>query len=506
MGLKKLKLLLALSVLCLVCVVSEAYFKGYIKFEYTKENSKDITENLVSKSTQKPENTETAVKVTKPNSSQKVRILIMSGNFASYYHGRVKLTCNSEFTVTTGKKITKYKAGKEVFFTMPKKSAKQKKFTVKSVNGQGIKILSFKRQDIHPVYRGMIEIRRYKKGFLIVNELPLEQYLYAVVPSEIPAESSMEALKAQAVCARSYAYNQIGEKRYTAYGADLDDSVACQVYNNIPEDKRSTRAVDETCGQVVTMNGKIIITYYFSTSWGCTADGKDVWNTSKEVPYLLGSLQLRKKGIGNNDTIDLSSENAFKSFLNSDNYTTYDSDGDWYRWHITLNSVNLSKRINAALHNCYLSNKSLVLTQSKNGKYVQKPLKNIGKVKKLRIEKREKSGLVTELVIVGTGNVVKVRTQYNIRKVLAPIREKINIKNGKSLSSYLMLPSAAFYVDAKQSKKNTIFKIIGGGFGHGTGLSQTGAVAMAESGESYKTILEHYFKGTNIQDVRQVLK
>lgn len=368
--------------------------------------------------------------------------------------------------------------------------------------------MSLKRQNINPTYRGTIEVKWTKKGFLIVNELPLEQYLYAVVPSEMPTESNMEALKAQAVCARSYAYNQIQEKRYKAYNADLDDSTACQVYNNIPEDKRSQRAVDETYGQVVARKGEIIVAYYFATSWGCTADGKDVWNTPEEVPYLKGAMQLRKKEVsqGADIDLDLSDENIFRNFIDSDSYKTYDSGDDWYRWNLTLDSASLSNRIDSALYNCYLSNKALVLTQNKSGKYASKPLKSIGRIKKLRVEKREESGLVTELVIVGTNNVVKVCTQYNIRKVLAPVHERISRNGGTSVDSYSLLPSAAFYIDTKQNKKRISFKITGGGFGHGAGLSQTGAEAMAQSGESYETILKHYFQGTKVQDVKRVLK
>ncbi len=534
MSKKKLKLLLMLSVLCLICVVSEAYLKGYITLKSVKkETSQNIVENENTpipkitdkpvitqepegtekpkitqkpKVTQKPESTKQPVKVIKQGTSRNVRILIMSDDFGSYYHNKVELSCDSAFTIATGSKTTNYKAGKKVSFNLSKKNVKKKKFTVSSSSRTGIKMLSFKRRNIHPVYRGIMEIKWTKKGFIIINELPLEQYLYAVVPSEMPTESNIEALKAQAVCARSYAYNQIKEERYKAYNADLDDSTACQVYNNIPEDRRSRQAVDETYGQVVTRKGEIIVAYYFATSWGCTADGKDVWNTPEEVPYLKGAMQIRKKEVSEDTAINLSEENIFRNFIDSNSYKTYDSGDDWYRWNVTLDSVSLSNRIDSALYNCYLSNKSLVLTQNKNGKYVSKPLRSIGKIKKLRVEKREESGLVTELVIVGTGNVVKVCTQYNIRKVLAPVHEKINRNGSTNVSSYSLLPSAAFYIDTKQSKKRIYFNITGGGFGHGAGLSQTGAEAMAQSGDNYETILKHYFQGTKVQNIKQVLK
>ena len=67
-----------------------------------------------------------------------------------------------------------------------------------------------------------------------------------------------------------------------------------------------------------------------------------------------------------------------------------------------------------------------------------------------------------------------------------------------------MLPSAAFYVDTLKDKKGTSFKITGGGFGHGAGLSQSGAAAMAKAGEDYSVIIRHFFKGTKLQDASKV--
>ena len=549
---KKLKLFAVLSVLCLFCVLSEAYLRGYIQPEVKQASlDKTVTDNSQNKGTNDNANKEndgsstdvkqntgnsnnsktdgqTATKkpasTKKPSSgkkiqvldpvraasSQKVRVLVMTGGFESYYHSSVSLTCGGGgFTVSDGKNVKSYSAGKKAVFNMYGKNAKEnkkKKYIISPSGNARIKMLSIKRQDRQPLYRGTIEVKWTKQGFLVTNELPVEHYLYAVVPSEMSTGNNMEALKAQAVCARSYAYNQINAKRYKEYNADLDDSVSCQVYNNIPEDKRSRMAVDSTYGQVITNKGKIIVAYYFSTSWGCTADGQDVWNTTAEVPYLLSSLQVRKKNATEQVEADFSDENKFRDFINSGSYKTYDSNDDWYRWNITFNAANLSSRIDSALYNCYLSDKSLVLAQNSNGKFEQKPLRSIGTIKKLRVEKREESGLVTELVIVGTGNVVKVCTQYNIRKVLAPVYEKIKRKSGESVSSYSMLPSAAFYIDTVKNNKGTSFKITGGGFGHGAGLSQSGAAAMAEAGEDYDVIIKHFFKGTKVQDVQKVLK
>lgn len=524
---KKIKLMFVLSVFCIICVVSEAEVREY-RESGAAENTGSTTvvasqqeqqastvisasgpavasceENVESQGTVVSVHTKRPVQIVqawRAATSEKVRVIITTNNFDSYYHNSVKLTCGNDFTVTCGDSTKTYKAGKKVSFNLSGKSTKKKKFVVASTGDARIKLLSVKRQAINPLYRGTIEVKWTNKGFLITNELPLEQYLYAVVPSEMSTGNRMEALKAQAVCARSYTYNQINTERYKEYNADLDDSTACQVYNNIPEDERSRKAVDSTFEEVITSKGQIIVAYYFSTSWGYTADGQDVWNTPGEVSYLKSRSQLRN-GKGNTD---LSDENSFRQFINSGSSDAYESSDDWYRWNITFNAGKLSGRIDSALYNCYLSDKSLVLSQNNKGKYEEKPLKSIGRIKKLRVEKREESGLVTELVIVGTNNVVKVCTQYNIRKVLAPVYEKIKRKSGESVSSYSMLPSAAFYIDDIKTKKGVSFKITGGGFGHGAGLSQSGAAAMAQSGKEYVEILEHFFAGAKVKSVKKI--
>ncbi len=523
---KKIILLFTLSVLCLACILSEAYHKGYIKTvidaqtdvkdnadkpakEVLSDNSnQDANEDAASEKNDNKEdndNQDTDKKETnndKDDKSQQkevsedVRVLIMTNGFAGYYHDSVCVTCGQDFIVESGGESKTYKAGKKVTYKM-NKASKKKKYTIRSTGKARIKLLSVKRQGISPLYRGNIEVKWDKKGFLITNELPLEQYLYAVVPSEMSTSNKMEALKAQAVCARSYTYNQLRAGRYKAYNADLDDSVACQVYNNIPEDERSRKAVDSTCGKVMVNGKSIALAYYYSTSWGVTAEGQDVWNTEKRISYLRSSVQTVDRD--DNTEIDLSDENKFREFIDNKEYDTYDSDSEWYRWRVTFNAKKLSERIDSALYSCYLSDKSMVLAQNSDGSYSSKPLKSIGTIKKLRIEKRTESGLVTELVIVGDKNVVKVCTQYNIRKVLAPVYEKIYRSGADIVSSYSMLPSAAFYIDDVKNSKGVSFKIYGGGFGHGAGMSQSGACTMAEKGFKYDEILTHYFNGVKVK-------
>ena len=290
-------------------------------------------------------------------------------------------------------------------------------------------------------------------------------------------------------------------ERYKKHHADMDDSVSCQVYNNVPEDMRSRKAVNSTRGLVLTNKKDAVVqTYYYSTSWGYSASGKDVWNTETEVSYLQEKLQItekssRKSGI---KSLDLSSEKRFADFIRKASFDTYDSKSEWYRWNVTINRKSLSNRIDTLLYSCYSSNPEFVLTQKSDGSYKQAPLKSIGEIRKLRVEKREKSGLATELVIVGKNNVVKVCTQYNIRKVLAPIYESVYYNGGKSVATISLLPSAAFYIADAVKDGEASFQFVGGGFGHGTGMSQCGAERMAKLGKNYKEILAYYFEGTKL--------
>ena len=132
-------------------------------------------------------------------------------------------------------------------------------------------------------YRGTFTVTSDGKQLSLVDTLPLEQYLYGVVPSEMPKTWPAEALKAQAVAARSYALAE----RKTTGPFDVYPDTRSQVYGGVSvESPASTAAVDATSGQVLTYNGKVATTYFFSTSGGRTAASTDVWKGSP-IPYLV---------------------------------------------------------------------------------------------------------------------------------------------------------------------------------------------------------------------------
>lgn len=124
-------------------------------------------------------------------------------------------------------------------------------------------------------YKGIFYIYKESSGLVLVNQVGMEDYVAAVISSEIGEESPKEALKAQAVCARTYIMKSQG-KKYKKYNAKGDDSVSYQVYNKNVPGENSIKAANETKGTVMKYKGKLINAYYFSTSWGYTTDYR-IW-------------------------------------------------------------------------------------------------------------------------------------------------------------------------------------------------------------------------------------
>jgi stage II sporulation protein D len=134
---------------------------------------------------------------------------------------------------------------------------------------------------LNHLYRGSMQVDVVNGKLRAINVVGLEQYLYGVVPSEMPFSWAPEALKAQAVVARSYA---LATRRTGAF--DLYPDTRSQVYLGIEHEKPSTTAaVDATAGQVVLYQGEVAKTFFFSTSGGRTASAEDVWGEA--VPYLV---------------------------------------------------------------------------------------------------------------------------------------------------------------------------------------------------------------------------
>lgn len=186
---------------------------------------------------------------------------------------------------------------------------------------------------------------------------------------------------------------------------------------------------------MLTSDGKRIQTYYYSTSWGKSASGKEVWETDREVDYLQSCMQ---QDGGKNKTLRLSEEKQFREFIAKKTDAAYDKDSKWYRWWIRINAKQLSASIDNALQQCYATDPNKILMQRQDGTYHSAALSSVGTVRGIRVEKRGESGIVTKLVVIGSKSVVLVCSQYNIRKVLAAgqqITAHLTKRNGKAVAA-----------------------------------------------------------------------
>jgi len=158
-----------------------------------------------------------------------------------------------------------------------------------SVNGKVVRRLTVSAPVFIQVngkkYHGNMEISPADKGLLVVNELPLEDYLIGLINCEISSQWPMEAIKAQAVVARSYAVYQKEMRKNAIY--DLESTVMDQVYDGCEiEDSRAGRGVKETAGEVLTYKGNVIQAFYHSNCGGHTESSENVWGFS--LPYMQG--------------------------------------------------------------------------------------------------------------------------------------------------------------------------------------------------------------------------
>lgn len=444
------------------------------------------------------ENTYTCtVKVQK----RQIRVLLKTTGYGSIFHSSATVTSTKKFTISNGVDTKTYNAKQKVTIK-PNSSlfGKGKKLTIAAKDSGKIQITSISRNQGRPSYRGKIELNVITgKGMTIINQLQLEQYLYSVVSSEMSSSFSKEALKAQAVTARSFAYSHLESKQYKDYNADLDDSTGFQVYNNLSEAASTRTAVQETVNQVLKSGSEIINTYYYSTSSGQSATPEEVWGGSTEEKYYPRKLQ-EKDGIEKN----LSTESAFKNFWADKKLVTFDSNSEWYRWQTTISKANLQKQINSKL-SAYSSNgsKSILVKQS-NGTYKGVKITSIGSLKKVSVCERAKSGMAKGILITGSKATIKVLNPTYARYMLAPVSSKLEKQNGKSVSKMSILPSSFFYVtNGKDSEGKVCFNIYGAGYGHGVGMSQNGANQMAKEGFSYKDIIHHYFQNITLSHIAE---
>ena len=373
-----------------------------------------------------------------------IRVLIKTTGFKGDYHEKVEVSAKTGIIVKDKEGETEYQNNQRVVVELDGKI----KTIIPKETDDKITIHSLERGYGNPSYRGMIMLYPHEEGVVIVNELSLEEYLYGVVPSEMPVSYEQEALKAQAICARCYAYNQTRTISYPEYDAHVDDSVSFQVYNNSKEHENSTNAVRETEGKKLWYGEQVAMTYFYSTSSG-ESTSVEAWGTQ----LVDANQYLKGVAISDDEGVDYEKELA------------------WYRWTAEIPKKTMENLI------------------EKNWG------KEIGELRNIEVTKKGTGGAVLEIQIYGTKDSLTVQTENKVRKILGGEGYKIKKQDGTIINSMNLLPSSFF--DIEKSKDSFIIR--GGGYGHGIGMSQNGANELAKSGKDYIEILEFFYPGSKVE-------
>lgn len=446
--------------------------------------------------------------------AENIRVLLNASGYNGFYHNKVEFTADTDFKITINDEESLYEAGEIIEVGPEDELLSEGRIIIETLSESGrIEILSINRSGGTPKYRGRVEVSVEDEGLLLINELALEEYLYAVVPSEMPTYYGIEALKAQAVCARSYAYRHLLANSLSRYGAHVDDSVSYQVYNNIPENEESVLAVKDTYGKVIEYEGEVITAYYFSTSSGHTTAVEDVWVGGNEISYLSGRLlsvdgdskDVISQAENENKYSNLKDEENFRAFILDEKYQTYDKEFNWYRWNVTIDSESIKKTLDQKLASRYEANPDLIQSlvsgsiDSGDAVFESKPVETIGDIVDISVLKRGQGGIIKELLIEGTKETIKVMTEYNIRLFMSPEETTLYRKDKSGVDNMSLLPSAFFFVDKDgDSQEADTFTLRGGGYGHGVGMSQNGVKGMADLGKEYEEIIPYFYKGTKL--------
>ncbi len=290
-------------------------------------------------------------------------------------------------------------------------------------------------------YRGALRIESRQNGLTVINRLQIDEYLYGVVPNEMPTDWNSEALKAQAVAARSYALYDKIDGKHARDGFDVCITNDCQVYGGIAaENAAASRAVDATRGVVLTYLGSPICAVFHAASGGSTENSEDVWDA--RVPYLRAVDDSTERSPYMNWTEKISASSLNEKI------------GD------QRGSLGVLKEIDTSLF-------KQQAREDSRGKYI----KFIGTAKSVNM----------------SGAAMRSMLGLKSSNFKLSVTENGKTKDGSSLRINKM-QSADILINGK-------------GFGHRLGMSQWGAKSLADKGKNYRQILLHYYTDVQLKSL-----
>lgn len=324
-----------------------------------------------------------------------------------------------------------------------------------------VRVNSGKTERSARLYYGALKIQPNSYGnYTLVNQVPLEIYLRGVVPYEIGGNAPSAAVEAQAIIARTYALRNL--RRFAVDGYELSADVHCQVYFGLQGATANTdRAIAATKGLVLIYNNELVDALYSSTTGGITAGFNDVWN-GPDRPYLQSVLDSTKN-VWDLSRYSLAKEQNLRRFI-SLKQGFNEEQVSLFRWRYESRLPDIAQQLQK-----YLESK-------------KHPLANFQSIQKMEVTQRAQSGRILKMNVYTDKGIVELHKE-EVRSAFKPPR------------------SSFFYLDPLKNQDQELigYAFVGAGFGHGVGLSQTGASELARLGWSSQRILNFYYPGTQLE-------
>lgn len=320
-------------------------------------------------------------------------------------------------------------------------------------------------------YRGGLVFKRFKDSDpTIINYLPVQQYLYGVLPYEISPKWPIEAQKAQAIAARNYAVSNLN--KHKKHGFDICNTVDCQMYvgANV-ETPLSNQAVDLTNGIYLKYNGKLANTVYHSNSGGRTENSENLWTTA--IPYLIGV----------DDPYSIGSPN--------DVWTTSYTAAQLTQF-LIAKKMDIGDVTDVFVEQYSINGRSLKTTfvGTKGRASFDKD-----KIRSVFPESKVKTNYFTIVKPGGT----PIATSEGVSNVTAP---NLVVQSAEQ-TSIINTSNPVVVINENTSSVlqpgSALYQINGKGWGHGVGMSQWGSKKMAELGFTYDQILTYYYQNTYLE-------
>ncbi|MGE6487635.1 SpoIID/LytB domain-containing protein [Paenisporosarcina sp. NPDC076898] len=323
-------------------------------------------------------------------------------------------------------------------------------------------------------YRGSFEINKLTSTIQTVNRLDIEQYLKGVVASEMPSSWHLEALKSQAIAARGYAVKSKGI---------LNSTTSSQVYKGYLHERTSTNtAIEQTKGKVVTYNGKLAETYFYSTSGGRTANVGDVWNSVQaNFPYLVSVDDSTEVSPYSNWTVSIPASSILATFgftplsmLQDVKLIKGGANGEVTAVTVVTNMGEKTIQGNEAIMRGLFKNPANNNASLNSNWYDVSFTKPIG---------------LTQFFIQQESTITPISSLlgYSVQTETGTV----TITNEN-----VLIQTNSGIISAGITSGITSVTIKGKGYGHRIGMSQYGAKAKAEAGWNAEQILKHYYPGT----------